>query len=451
MRPIEGTGSVKKTPLFVIAAALFVAALAQGENWPQWRGPFFNGSTTEANLPATFSETENVLWTTPLPGASGATPIVWGDRIFLPSVDASTSDLLALCVDGKTGRVLWRKKVGKDRPNSRNNMVSPSAVTDGKTVWFYYGTAKLIAFDYEGNELWARDLEKDHGHNALMFGYSSTPLLYKGKLYVVAIRNKRQNAYGQAPPAKEVSDSYLLAVDPQTGKDLWKHVRQTDAVGEAQEAYSTAIPREVGGKAEVLVYGADYLTAHDPETGKELWRWGGYNPKKINHWRIVPSAVVVDDLVVVVGPKYSTLFALRPKGEGLLGDEIVAWKFERKTPDASTPLYYKERLYFLDDDRRIITCVEPKTGQVKWQGEIPGRTVIRASITGADDKLYIINELREATVLAAGDEFKILHTTKLGATGRGFTRSSIVAAQGRLLIRTGETLYCIAQPKSRAE
>ena len=161
----------------------------------------------------------------------------------------------------------------------------------------------------------------------------------------------------------------------------------------------------------------------------------------------MPSALVADDLVIAVGPKYSTLFALRPKGTGLLGDEAVAWRVERKTPDASTPLYYKGRLFFLDDDRRIITCTDPKTGQTQWQGELPGRGVIRASLTGADDKLYVISELREATVLAAGDEFKILHQTKLGATGRGFTRSTIVAAGGRLFIRTSDNLYCISHPE----
>ncbi len=430
----------------LLAAAGLVAAVsaARGENWPQWRGPFLNGSTSETNLPTKFSETENVLWTTPLPGSSGATPVVWADRIFLPSVDASTSDLLALCIDATNGKVLWRHKAGKDRPNARNNMASPSAITDGKSVWFYYGTASLFAFDLDGKELWSRDLEKDHGHNALMFGYSSSPLLYKGKLYVIAIRNKRQNAYGTAPPSDKVSESYLLAIDPQTGKDLWRHVRDTDAVAEAQESYSTPIPREVGGRAEILIFGADYLTAHDPDTGKELWRWGGYNPTKIFHWRTVPSPLVAGDLIVVAGPKYSTLFAIRPTGQGRLGDEAVAWRFHKRVPDASTPLLYKGRLYFLDDDRRIITCADPATGQVKWQGELQGRGVIRASITGADDKLYIISELREATVLAAGDEFKVLHTTKLGATGRAFTRSTIVAAGGRLLIRTGENLYCFA-------
>ena len=441
----------------IVAAALLAiaASSASAANWPQWRGPFFNGSTTAENLPVAWSETENVAWTASLPGASGATPIRWGDRLFLPSPDTQTGDLLALCLDARSGKTLWSQKTGRDKVLARNNMASPSAVTDGKTVWFYYGTTGLFAFDLDGKLLWSRELEKDHGHNALMFGYSSSPLLYKGKLYIVAIRSKRQNAYGQAPPSNKVMESYLLAVDPQTGKDLWRHDRLTDAVAEAQEAYSSAIPCELGGRSSVLVYGADYLTAHDPETGKELWRWGGYNPRKINHWRIIPSAVVGDELIYVVGPKYSTLFALRaprvPRagersgGSGTLGDDAVAWRYEKLIPDASMPLYYKGKLFSLEDNRRILSCLDGKTGEKKWQGEFPGRGVIRASLTGADDKLYIISELREVTVLSAGDEFKILHQVKMAATGRGLTRSTIVATDGRLFIRTGENLYCIGR------
>jgi len=429
------------------AACLALAAsMALAENWPQWRGPFLNGSTTETNLPAKFSETQNVLWATRLPGTSGSTPIVWGDRLFISTVDASTDDLLAICLDAASGKVLWKHKTGKNRTFARNNMAAASPVTDGKTAWFFYGTANLFAYDFDGKLLWRRDLEKDHGFNALMFGYSSSPLLYKGRLYIVAIRNKRPDAYGPpATPTKGPTESYLLAIDPATGKDLWRCDRPTDAVAESQESYSTAIPCELGGRSAILVFGADYLTAHDPDTGEELWRWGGYNPTKINHWRTVPSPVVGDELIYIVGPKYSTLFAIRPGTAGLVGNEHVAWTFHKRTPDASTPLYYKGRLYFLDDNRRFITCADPRTGKVKWQGKLPGRAVIRASLTGADDKLYIISELRETTVLAAGDEFRILHHVKMGATGRGFTRATIAAANGRLYIRAAETLYCIGK------
>ncbi|NQT86378.1 PQQ-binding-like beta-propeller repeat protein, partial [bacterium] len=261
-----------------------LASAARAENWPQWRGPFLNGSTTESGLPTKFGPDQNVAWATPLPGPSGASPIVWGDRIFLPSV--AGDDLVALCVDAKTGSVLWQKKAAANGRRFRNNTgASPSAVTDGKTVWFYFGTSDLLAFDFKGNVLWQRNLEAAHGHNANMFGYSSSPLLLGDRLYFVAIRNRKPSQYGSSK-ATAPTPSYVLAVDPKTGKDIWREDRPDDAVGESQEAYTTLIPLQRGGRTELLAYGADALTAHDPATGKETWRWETYNPTRIHHWRI---------------------------------------------------------------------------------------------------------------------------------------------------------------------
>jgi outer membrane protein assembly factor BamB len=422
-----------------------LAAVAQAENWPQWRGPFLNGSTTETDLPAEFSTTTNVQWAAPLPGPSGATPIVWDDRVFVSSPNQAAGTLLALCFDLASGRPLWSRRVGEDRKVARNNMASPSPIADGgwRQVYFYYGTGQLLAFDFDGKPLWRRDLEADHGHNALMFGYSSSPLLHDGTLYVIAVRNKRQDRYRRGPAGE--SDSYLLAVDPDTGEDLWKVVRPTDARDEAQETYSTAIPFPRDGATDILIFGADYLTAHDPATGAERWRWATYNPKKIHHWRTIPSPVVAGDIVFVPGPKHSTGFAIRPEGTGRLGQEHVAWTFEKHLPDASTPLVYQGRLYLLDDDRRVLTCLDPATGKPHWQGRLRTKAVIRASLTGADGKLYIISEKHEARVLAA-DRFEVLHRVDMATRStRGLTRSSIVAAQGRLLVRTPDRLYCIAK------
>ena len=435
---------MKPARLFPIALVLLLTAgAALAANWPQWRGPSFDGSTTEAGLPATFATTEGVRWTAAMPGPSGSTPIVWGDRIFVSSTDAEAGTLLAICLNANTGKEIWRRSAGKDRQVARNNMASPSPVTDGKTVWFHYGTQALLAYDFDGKLLWQRDLEKDHGHNAHMFGYSSSPLLFRGKLYLVAIRNKDQGRYGRAPKAP--SKSYLLAIDPETGKDLWLQDRPTDAVDEAQEAYSSAIPFVRGDRAEILVYGADYLTAHNPDTGKEIWRWATYNPAKINHWRIVPSAVVAGDVIICVGPKHSTLFAIRPGDKGRIGKDHVAWTLDRDIPDASTPLYYQGRLYVLNDDQRKIACIDPKTGEVKWRGDLGGRGVIRAALTGADGKIYCFYEYRDVVVLEAGDAFKILHRTRMGQTSRFPARSTIVAAHGQLLIRTSETLFCVGR------
>ncbi len=426
--------------LLALAGAAGAAPSSREDNWPQWRGPFMNGSAAVTGLPSSFSRTENVLWRAPMPGPGAGTPVVWGDRVFVSSTDARTKGLVALCYDIRTGKLLWKRETGRDRRAMRNNMASPSPIAAPDAVYFFFGTGGLFAFDHDGAPLWKRDLERDHGHNALMFGYSSSPMLLGDTLYVVAMRNVKQDRYKKAPPGR--SDSYVLAIDRKSGRDAWKHVRASDARGEAQEAYSTAVPLARDGRTDLLVLGANYLTAHDPRTGDERWRWAGYNPRSTGHWRIIPSPVVAAGIVFVPGPKYSVAFAVRPGREGRLGAESVAWTFDKRIPDASTPLYYKGRLYILDDNRKVLTCLDPATGRQHWQGNLETKAVIRASITGADDKLYVMSEGHEVLVLSA-DEFKVLHRTRMGE--KGLARSTIAAAQGRLFVRAADALYCIGQ------
>ena len=211
--------------------ALLIGAPGRAENWPQWRGPYFNGSTTEKGLPTQWSKTENVAWVAPLPGYSGATPVVWEDCVFVSSPDEQ-KNLLLLCLDRKTGQVRWRKVVaGGDRQEGRNNMASPSPATDGKRVFSLFATGDLAAFDFAGQELWKRNLAKEYGRFANMWIYGSSPMLYGGKLYVQVLqRNPRPDDYTHALDDKPERESFLLCLDPQTGKNLWRHVRPTDAI-----------------------------------------------------------------------------------------------------------------------------------------------------------------------------------------------------------------------------
>lgn len=426
-----------------LAFCLSVLPVA-AENWPQWRGPNLNGSSAEKGLPSRFSPTENVKWTLPMPGPGAATPIVWGNHVFVSSTDSANHALVALCIDAETGAVLWTHNVGTDRKAPRNNMASPSAVTDGQLVCFTYGTGLLVAFDLDGREQWRRELEEDYGVNALMFGYSSSPLLYKGSLVVCALRNSRPDRYARTFPAgasRAPVSSYVAAIDLQTGKSLWRQDRGSDAVKETVEAYTTPIPfPRAGGSTEILVLGADCLSAHDPATGNELWRWSGYNPQKITHWRMVTSPVTCGSRVFVTAPKHAPLYAVAPAARGQLGIDQVDWQYDLHTPDASTPLLYDGRLYALQDDGRLISCLDPDTGAVKWRESLGGYAVFRASLTGADGKLFAMNEKAEVTVLQAGDEFQLLHRTEMGA---GPARSTIAVGAGCLFIRTAATLYCI--------
>lgn len=419
-----------------------MAAAIHAENWPHWRGPEYNGSSKEKNLPTEWTK-DNAVWVAPMPGYSGATPAIWDDYIFVTSPDAE-KNLNLICLNAKDGKVRWQQKVAEgDREKGRNNMASPSPVTDGKIVVTMFGTGDVAAYDFSGKQLWSRNIGKEYGRIANMWLYGSSPLLYKGRLYIQVLeRNPVPPDYTHANDGKEERESYLLCVDAKTGKNIYRHVRPSDALKESNEAYSSPIPYEHNGKTEILIVGGNCTTAHDAKSGEEIWRCGGLNSKNDPWFRIVPSPVAADGLVYACAPKREPVFAIKDDGKGNITDSNVAWTFKENPTDVATPLFYKGKLFVLDGDKYVMTCLDPKTGEKKWQGSLGVRETFRSSPTGADGKIYCISENGSVVVLDAGNEFKILSSFKMGEEP---IRSSIVAADGHLFIRTGQNLYCVGK------
>jgi outer membrane protein assembly factor BamB len=434
----------RKALLSIVIILLPGIAVYAGD-WPHWRGPFLNGSTDEKNLPGKLNLTENVKWTSPLPGYSSATPIICKGRVFVSSTDKESNDLLGLCFDATTGKELWRKKLGTaTRTIRRNNMATPSPVTDGDNAYFMYGTGELACLNYNGDIIWTRNIEADYGNISTNWGYSSSPLIYSNKLYILVQRGASMfRRGGQNSEGNELPEPFLLALDPKTGENVWKQPRKTDAIAEALDAYSSPIVFQNNSRAEIIIIGADYVTSNDPDTGKELWRYQ-YAEQKIRNWRAVPSPVAAGGLIIGVQPRGGNdLFALKIDGaSGTLSKDHVAWTFRGPTPDVSTPLYYKGNLYVLDGQRKkMITCLNAKTGQQRWQGSIGGSGPWRASLTAADDKIYCINESSEVIVLAADPEkFEILSRINLEDSP---VQASIAIAEGHLFIRTAGKLFCM--------
>ena len=420
---------------------LLLGHLSYAGDWPHWRGPFLNGSSDEKNLPASWSQTENVAWVSPLPGPSGATPVICKGRVFVSSTKKGSDELLALCFDAKNGKELWSKKLGaSSRKVPRNTMATPSPVTDGKHVYFMYGSGELASLDYGGNILWSRNIETEYGNISIKYGYSSSPLLYKDKLYVLIHRRNRT----YRSPESSTLDSFILAVDPKTGKNIWKQPRKTDALDESLDSYSSPIPNQIDGRIELIILGGDYVTANDPATGKELWRYR-YAEQKSGRWRNVSSPVMGEGLIFGVRPRGGNgLFALKPGRGASVTNPRIAWSFDGPTPDACTPLYYKGNLYVLDGKRgRVLTCLDAATGTQKWQGKLGGNGPWYASVTAADGKLYCINEAGQAVVLAAGgQEFKILSRIDMEDKP---VQASIAIADGHLYIRTASKLTCVGK------
>jgi len=419
--------------------------VSHAENWGHWRGPHFNGSSTEQNLPSEFSKTNNVKWGADLPGTSAATPIIWNDSVFVSSGDDHAKAMRALCLDRKSGKVLWNQEVGVGyNLDEKSNFASPSPVTDGKIVVFYYGNGDLAAFDFTGKKLWARNLQKDYGQFAYQWTYGASPTLYQEKLFIEVLQ-RDQPVHGRGRTDGPI-DSYLLALDPTTGKELWKHVRPSEAKMESHEAYSTPIPFENNGRTELLIAGGDAITGHDPRTGDELWRWSTWNPTFITHWRLVPSPVTGGGVVLVCAPKGAPVYAFKTGAKGKQEDSVIGWKSSERevTSDVATPLFYKGRFYILKGEpRAAISRVEPATGKVDWTGQLDTRIKIECSPTAADDKIYFQNFRGEVFVVAAVDQFKLLGTIQMGDEGDDQLRSCIAISQGELFIRTGHKIYCV--------
>jgi outer membrane protein assembly factor BamB len=439
-------GSVYALILSLLLTISFRARAAEPANeWRQWRGPHFNGSSDAKNLPERFDDKTNVKWTTALPGPSSATPVVCGDRVFVSVLDKSSKKLLAVCVSRKDGHVMWQKEVGEGFiKNERNNMASPSPVCDEKNVWFYYGTGDLISFDHDGNQKWSRSIAKDFGAFNYQWIYGASPLLYDGRLYVQVYH--RDHPIRAEADAKTSAPSYLLAVDPQTGKDLWRHERPNEALEESKESYGTPVPFELNGKKLLLSIGGDIVTANDATSGEEIWRCGGWNlPPKRGDWRIVSSPVVAGGLVIACPPKGGAIFAVRPDGTGDVTSSHVAWKNREISSDVCVPLFYKNKLFVLNGDGpKTLYRVDPATGKVETSVKLGGNDVFRASPTAADGKIYCMNEAAEVWVVStAADKLEIVNKADLGGGASTASRSTIALAEGEIFVRTGEKLFCI--------
>lgn len=428
----------------LLLAILTLPACA--ENWGQWRGPSFNGATSEKNTPAEWSKTENIAWTLDMPGPSAATPVVWADRVYISSTDSAAKSLLAMSVDRRSGKVVWQHKItdGFQR-DDRSNFASPSPATDGTRAIFFYGTGDLAAFDPMGQKLWSRNLQKDYGDFAFLWTFSTSPLLYNGKLYMQVLQ--RDTAVSGRGRKDGPNESYLLALNPADGKELWRVVRPSQAVAESLEAFSSPIPLEHGGRKEILIAGGDCLTGHDHETGKELWRWGTWNPTKIGHWRLVPSPVAGDGIILACAPKGDPIYAVKAGATGTLQQDDIAWKSERQSKvssDVPTPLFYDGDFFVLSDNRKALSRIEPKTGKVKWSTDTPGRKKYEASPSAADGKVYIMNFAGDVSVVDAANG-EVLRAIPMGDEGDDMTRASIAIAQGQLFIRTNKRLYCVGK------
>ena len=417
--------------LSLAVAITFLSVVgASADNWPQWRGPTLNGISAEKNLPLHWSQTENVTWKLPMPAWTGSTPIIWRDLIFLNVAEGD--NLYLWCVDRTKPAVMWKQLLGGGNVKlQKQNMSSPSPVTDGQSVFALTGTGMLKGFDLKGNELWTRDIQKDYGHFGLNWGYASSPLLYEDSLFVQVLHGM-----------KTKDPSYLMRIDKKTGRTIWRIERPTKARRESPDSYATPALLRYGNTVEIVVLGGDCVTGHDPATGKEIWRGNGLNPDDNPNYRIIASPVVADG-IIYAPTRVKPLTAFKAGGHGDITETHRLWTFQNG-PDVPTPVT-DGKYFYIVDDRGVMYCLDAKTGEKIWGPQRIKPATYSSSPILADGKLYVTNEEGLTTVLKAGPEFKVLAENALD----DYTLSTPAISDGQIFIRTAQNLYCIGKRTSK--
>ena len=415
--------------LSIVVFALTISSIASSafaENWPQWRGAKHDGVSHETGLPIKFSKTENVLWRVPLPGPAGATPIVWGNRIFLTSAKGNDLVLMAFSTDGKP---LWNQTLASGNKAVRDdegNFASPTPSSDGQHVWAMVGTGDLGCYTLDGKEVWKFNLQDRVGKFNIAFGMTSTPILDGDKLYVQLLFT---------------GGRHVLALDKNTGKTIWHVERKSDARDECEHSYASPTLYRDDQQEYLLTHGGDYVVAHSLKDGTEIWRCGGLNP--LGNYnptlRFVATPLAVPGLIVVPSAKNGPVLGIDPAAKGDITESKDGHRWTRadNTPDVPSPLAH-DGLVYLCRENGTLLVLDAKTGDEVYQQRMYSDRY-RASPVYADGKIYCTSRDGTITVVKPGRKFEILAENKMGEP----ISSSPVISRGRIYLRSFDALYAV--------
>jgi hypothetical protein len=378
-------------------------------DWPWWRGPTHDGIAENQTVPQSWSESENILWKTVVPGKGHASPIVVEDRIFLPTANAENNTMSLLCYERATGDMLWEKEIHRGpfmHMHKKNSQASATPAWDGKLVFVVFMIEEGIfvtALDREGNIAWqtrAGDFDSKHG-------YGSSPFLYKS---LVIVNGDNQGT------------GFLAAIDRATGEVIWRIDRKNNS------SFATPVVANIGGVDQLLLSGHNAVHSYDPENGRLRWKSEG------------PAATTANTLLSYQGLVFASggwpehnLMAVRADGSG----EIV-WKKGIKSYVPS-PVIINNRLLVVQD-ANIIRLFDPESGEELWKERL-GRRGYSASPTVVGDVVYLPDETGEVHVFRVGEKFERISSNKLEGDGM----ASPVICGDKIFLRTANHLYCIGE------
>lgn len=433
---------------FVISASVWESeALSDsGKYWAQWRGPEATGVAPHGDPPVEWSESKNIRWKTEIPGKGHASPIVWGDKIFVLTaiktdkvVEAEGEEKDApewqrrmskkaeniykfdiLAINRQDGSILWQKTVSEELPHegahNEGSWASNSPVTDGERVYALFGSRGLYCFDMQGNLLWEKDLGKMT--IKMSFGEGSSPVLH-GDALVINWDHE--------------GDSFIVAFNKKTGEQIWKTDR------DEATSWSTPLIVEHKGRTQVITSATKLIRSYDLATGELIWESGGMTMNAI------PNPVHANGIVYVIsGFRGNALLAINlDLASGDITDsEAIVWQYsEKETPYTPSPLLYGDTLYFLRRNDGFLSCFDAATGQAHYAGQkLEGIKQTFVSPVGASERVYITGQDGITVVIERGPEFKVLATNSLDDS---FTASPAIVDK-EIYLRGHKYLYSIA-------
>ena len=410
--------SSPKTLLFTLLVA-FSAPSLRAENWPMWRGPRLDGTSAEQGLPTKWSATENIVWRTELPGEGHASPIVWGEKVFTVASKTGTEERLLLCLDGKTGAILWQTVVlqsGAEQIHRLNSRASSTPATDGERVFTAFLDNREVvvaAHDFAGKPLW----QERPGAFASKHGFCSSPILFQDKVIVNCDHD---------------GDGYIVAFARADGRELWRIDRPNKT-----RSYCVPIIREVAGRTQMVLSGSKCVTSYDPQTGKLLWIIDGPTEQFV-------ASLVFNDraqlFFLTAGFPEHHILAIRPNGSGNVTDSAVAWRTTRGAAYVPSPISAGD-WFLVTSDSGIAHCFAAKSGDLAWQERLGEQ---HASIVLADGLAYFLNDAGVMNVVRPGPTFELVAKNELGE--RCYASPAI--SEGQIFLRTEKALLCIGGKSS---
>jgi outer membrane protein assembly factor BamB len=413
----------------MMVLTLLSAQAAHASDWPGWRGPTGLGYCAEKDLPLTWNGKtgENIVWKAPLAGTTGhSSPIVWGERVFVTTATKQTRDEEArkeipehhlVCFQTSDGKLLWRTPIPQGKEFAGYAIyASPTPVTDGKTVYVWFGSAVVAAVDFNGKLLWRHERPGPFNLNP---GITSSPILYRDTLILISDQGR--------------DNGFLQGLDTKTGAVKWEKKRK--GVGACN---ATPVLVQVKGKPQMIVAASNALQGLDPESGAPIWWCKG--------WGFGSSPVFSGNLIYADRGGNEPAQAVELGGAGDVTKTHVKWKNDKVPGDYSSPVISGDFIYRVQAEG-IIQCFRLSTGEKLYTERLENVSKLASPIATADGRVYFASA-GVSYVIEAGPTLKVLATNRIGQGSSGNNGGSPAVANGRLYVRNFEFLYCIGDKKS---